>query len=170
MGQRRKALRIFQHERVRRAGIEPDIENIVDLLPVFVGELAEETLARAGRVPGVGAFRLEGVDDGGTDIGIVEDLDRAVLLVLDEQGDRHAPGALAGNHPVRPGFDHAGDAVFALRRHPARLLDRFKRKLPQRAPPFALPLNNAIGWSMAMNHCGVLRKITGFFDRHECGY
>ncbi len=27
----------------------------------------------------------------------------------------------------------------------------------------------AIGLSMAMNHCGVLRKITGFFERHECG-
>jgi hypothetical protein len=26
------------------------------------------------------------------------------------------------------------------------------------------------GLSMAMNHCGVLRKITGFFERHECGY
>ena len=24
--------------------------------------------------------------------------------------------------------------------------------------------------SMWMNHCGVLRKITGFFDRQECGY
>ncbi len=23
---------------------------------------------------------------------------------------------------------------------------------------------------MWMNHCGVLRKITGFFDRQECGY
>ena len=24
--------------------------------------------------------------------------------------------------------------------------------------------------SIAMNHCGVLRKMTGFFERHECGY
>ena len=23
---------------------------------------------------------------------------------------------------------------------------------------------------MAMNHCGVLRKITGFLERQECGY
>ena len=29
----------------------------------LVGELAEEALARAGRVPGVGAFLLEGVGD-----------------------------------------------------------------------------------------------------------
>src|SRR5260370_38864010 len=27
-----------------------------------------------------------------------------------------------------------------------------------------------IGCSIAMNHCGVLRKITGFFERQECGY
>ena len=27
-----------------------------------------------------------------------------------------------------------------------------------------------MGLSIAMNHCGVLRKITGFFERHECGY
>ena len=26
------------------------------------------------------------------------------------------------------------------------------------------------GASSAMNHCGVLRKISGFFERHECGY
>ena len=32
------------------------------------------------------------------------------------------------------------------------------------SPRFAMSL------SIAMNHCGVLRKITGFFERHECGY
>ena len=26
------------------------------------------------------------------------------------------------------------------------------------------------GLSIAINHCGVLRKITGFFERQECGY
>ena len=35
---------------------------------------------------------------------------------------------------------------------------------------FAWPLASAIGLSIAMNHCGVLRKITGFFERQECGY
>ena len=32
------------------------------------------------------------------------------------------------------------------------------------------PRPSAIGLSIAMNHCGVLRKITGFFERQECGY
>jgi len=29
---------------------------------------------------------------------------------------------------------------------------------------------DVMGLSIAMNHCGVLRKITGFFERQECGY
>ena len=33
-----------------------------------------------------------------------------------------------------------------------------------------VPSRPCTGLSMAMNHCGVLRKITGFFERHECGY
>ncbi len=37
------------------------------------------------------------------------------------------------------------------------------------SPGFAVPFC-AIGLSIAMNHCGVLRKITGFFERQECGY
>ena len=31
------------------------------------------------------------------------------------------------------------------------------------------PVSPSIGRSIAMNHCGVARKITGFFDRQECG-
>ena len=37
------------------------------------------------------------------------------------------------------------------------------------SPDLALPLS-AIALSIAMNHCGVLRKITGFLERQECGY
>src|SRR5580700_125678 len=42
-------------------------------------------------------------------------------------------------------------------------------RLRRVSPDFALP-SSAIGLSIAMNHCGVLRKITGFFERQECGY
>ena len=38
------------------------------------------------------------------------------------------------------------------------------------SPGLASPLASSIGLSIAMNHCGVLRKITGFFERQECGY
>ncbi len=71
-------LRVLQHEGVGRAGIEPDVENVVDLLPALRGARAEETLARAGRVPGVGAFLVERLDDAVIDVRIVQDLDRAV--------------------------------------------------------------------------------------------
>src|ERR1700743_3686990 len=37
------------------------------------------------------------------------------------------------------------------------------------SPDLAWPLS-AMSLSIAMNHCGVLRKITGFFERQECGY
>ncbi len=60
---RREMLRVFQHEGVGRAGVEPDVENVVDLLPVLVGERAEEALARAWLIPGVGALLLEGLGD-----------------------------------------------------------------------------------------------------------
>ncbi len=38
------------------------------------------------------------------------------------------------------------------------------------SPGLVVPSAAAIALSMAMNHCGVLRKITGFFERQECGY
>ena len=40
-------------------------------------------------------------------------------LLAHEHGDRHAPGALARDHPVGPALDHAGDAVLARRPAPS---------------------------------------------------
>ena len=37
-------------------------------------------------------------------------------------------------------------------------------------PCLLVLLNSPMGLSIAMNHCGVFRKMTGFFERHECGY
>ena len=131
-GELREMHRVFQHEGVGGAGIEPDVENVVDFLPAFVGELwPKEAFARAGRVPGVGAFGLESLDDAQFDFGVLQDLDRAVRLFLDEDRDRHAPGALARDHPVGAALDHAGDAVLALRRHPAGDVDGVQRARAQ---------------------------------------
>src|SRR5262245_2591802 len=131
-GKAREVLRVLQHEGVRRARIEPDIEDVIDLLPRLPGVLAEKALARAGRIPGVGAFLLERLRDARIDTRVVEDLDRAVGLFAHEHGDRHAPGALARDHPVGPALDHAGDAVLARRWHPARRLDGGERAIAQR--------------------------------------
>ena len=44
-----------------------------------------------------------------------------------------------------------------------------QRAVAQGVAGFA-PCRLAMSLSIAMNHCGVLRKITGFFERQECGY
>ena len=61
-------LGVLEHEGVRRAGIEPDVEQVVDLV-VVVGVVvgAEEARLRAFREPRVGAFLLEGVGDARVD-------------------------------------------------------------------------------------------------------
>ena len=132
MGERRKNFRVFEHESMRRAGIEPDVEDIVDLPPVLVGARAEEALARALRIPGVGAFLLERLGDARIHRFVVEDFGGAIALLAHEHRDRHAPGALARDHPVGPALDHAVDAVLARRRHPARDFDGFERAMAQR--------------------------------------
>ena len=65
-------------------------------------------------------------------IRIVEDVDRAIGLLVDEHRDRHAPGALARDHPIGACCDHSANAVLTLRRHPACRTNRFVRTLTQR--------------------------------------
>src|SRR5581483_7203750 len=99
-GEPRKMHGILQHEGVRRARVEPDVEDVVDLLPVLVGLWPEETLARAVAIPGVGAFLLEGVRNALVDAVVLQDFGRAVALFSYEDSDWHAPGALPRQHPV----------------------------------------------------------------------
>src|SRR5262249_23645018 len=56
MSERREMLRILKHKRMRRAGIEPDMEIGAALLPPPLGAPAEKALARAGLVPRIRAF------------------------------------------------------------------------------------------------------------------
>ena len=49
------------------------------------------------------------------------------VLLVHEQRDRHAPGALARDAPVRPVLDHAGDALLAPGRRPLHFLDVAQR-------------------------------------------
>ena len=118
-GKSRKMARIFHRESMGRTGVEPHVEHVVDLLVTGrIVLLAEEARGRARREPGVGAFRLEGIGDALVDVLVDEDV---VGAPLDEDRDRHAPGALARHDPIGTIADHAGDAVLARRRHPARL-------------------------------------------------
>ncbi len=124
---------IFQREGVRGGGVEPDIADVVDLLP-FGGAVvvAKEALRRARLVPGPDALLLQCGRDALVDALVLQDLVGAVGLVLDEDRDRHAPGALARHHPVGLGLDHAGDAVLTGRRHPLGFADGTQRELAQR--------------------------------------
>ncbi len=70
-----------------------------------------EEAVRGFRRPGVDALRLHRRDDPRVDRLV----DQVVAgRAVDEQRDRHAPRALAGEHPVGPPFDHRADAVAAL--------------------------------------------------------
>jgi hypothetical protein len=59
--------------------------------------VAEETLLGAFGKPGIGAFLLEGFEDAGVDLFVLQDL----AVLVGEDADRHAPGALTRKHPVR---------------------------------------------------------------------
>ncbi len=129
-GQAGEVFRVVEHVGVGRAGIEPDVENVVDLL--IVGRIVvgrEEAPRRALLVPGVGAFLLERRGDARVDAFVDQDF---VAALFHEHGDRHAPGALAAHHPVGLGRHHAADAVLARGGRPARLADGGKRRLAQR--------------------------------------
>ena len=124
----RKMDRVFQHEGVGRARIEPDLDQIVDLFVVFgLVLLAEEPLLGARSEPCVRALLLEGAGDTRIDVFVVQDL---VAALANEYRQRHAPGALSREHPVGLARHHALDAVLAGGRNPARLLDRLERDLP----------------------------------------
>ena len=79
------------------AGIEPDVDRVVDLAPFrrIVDEPVEEAVARVRREPGVDALALEDVADALVDPLVAQYFDAAVGLLAHEQGERHAPHALA---------------------------------------------------------------------------
>ena len=153
-----------------KACVEPESNQTSRMSSTFcqpsLASLPRKRSRAPGCVPGVGALLLEGLDDADIDLGIVEDVDRAVRLLLDEHRDRHAPGALARDHPVGPALDHAVDAVLALPPAPSAS-PRSQSSARWRS---VSPMRLSMSLSIAMNHCGVLRKMTGFFERHECGY
>src|ERR1700682_1966582 len=114
-----------------RAGVDPAVAHVASLPPRFTGERAEKAFAGAVHVPGVGAFLLEGISDARVDGVVLQDFGGAVAVFPHEHRDRHAPGALARDHPVGLAIDHAVDAVLARRRHPLRHRDGFKCPVPK---------------------------------------
>ena len=118
---------LFQNKSVGRARIEPNLDDVGDLVPLgrIVGVAEKDR--RVGGVPGIGAVALDRRGDPLDNRAVTQ---RLAGLLIDEDRDRHAPAALARDAPIGLRFDHRGDAVLALRRDPTRLLDRRERPLP----------------------------------------
>ena len=90
---------------------------------------AEEPLLRALGEPCVGAFPFVGFGDSRVHLVVEQDF---VTVFADENRQRHAPGALARQHPIGLVGDHALDPVLAGRRRPSRAFNRLDRKDPKR--------------------------------------
>ena len=152
----------LQHGRVRRARVEPDVEDVRLLAERAAAALrAAEALGQQRRgvavVPGVGALALEHVRHAPRQLRTEQGLAAALAV---ERGDGHAPQALARDAPVGTGLDHVVDAVASPGRVPRALSASmaFERSPAQVALP-----------SSAMNHCGVARKMIGFLQRQQSG-
>ena len=104
--------------------------------------------------PDVGAVLLDQVGGVAHDAGIE---DRVALGIV-ERRDRHAPGALARDAPVRAAFDGGFDAVLAPIGHPVDAVDLRQGALAELA-----------AWSISMNHWSMARKMTGVLLRQQCG-
>ena len=118
VGGHRQLVALLEHRIVGDAGVEPDVEDVGDL-GVALRVVAEQLLGVQVE-PGVDAVLLH-------PFGHFLDQTRGVRVRLGggavhEQGDRHAPGALPGDTPVRAVAQHAFDARLAPLRQPLHLV------------------------------------------------
>ena len=118
----------LQREAVARAGIEPDVQDIGDLLVIGgIAVFAQKAFGRALE-PGVRALFLDGLDDALQHRLVAQ---RLAGLLVDEHRDRHPPGALARDAPVGPRGNHAFEPVTPRLGVERGARDRVERLLPQ---------------------------------------
>src|ERR1043165_6736430 len=89
-----------QHGDLRAARVEPDVENVALLAVLALDALRARRAVEVGRravEPGVGAFALEELLHPGEELRRGDGFAAAFAI---ENGDRHAPEALAGDAPV----------------------------------------------------------------------
>jgi hypothetical protein len=93
----------FEDKGVRAAAIEPDVENVGHPL-IILGAIGVAEQRLGGLIaPGIDALFADCRDDPGVH-GLIDQI--LARLAVDKQRDRHAPGALAGQNPVRASFHH----------------------------------------------------------------
>src|SRR5437016_2087358 len=119
---------LLEHKGLRRARIEPHLDDVGDLLPLRGVVSVAEELRGIGAEPDIGSLALDRRGDA-LDHGRIAHW--LAGLAMGEDCDQHAPGALARNAPVRTALDHRLDPVLALRRDPARLGNCRQSLLPE---------------------------------------
>src|SRR5258707_10023772 len=110
---------LLQDEAVRRAAVEPDVDDVRHLVVIGGGVVVAEEILRIRGEPDIGAVALDGRGDAVDDTLVTQ---RLAGLLVREDGDRHAPGALTRDAPIRTALDHRLYAILALRRDPARVV------------------------------------------------
>ncbi len=101
----------------REAGVGPHVHHVFHLLVVV--RFRAEQLGRLQREPRFDAALLHALSH--CQQQLLRTRMQLARDLVNEQRDRHAPGALTRDAPVRPILDHAGDALFAPRGRPAEL-------------------------------------------------
>jgi len=122
-------MRAAHHVPVSGAGVEPDVQSVVDLL-VLRGLVAQQ-LGGVQLEPGFDALLLDALGD------LFHQFDSAWMqlaaFLVQEERDRHAPVALTRDAPVRATGDHAVQTRLAPGRDELGLLDGVQRATAQRA-------------------------------------
>ncbi len=119
VGRKRQILALPQHGKVGHAGVEPHVQRVGHLF--IIGGIAAEQLGRIQFIPGVDAPLFDAPRDGLDEAGAVRV--QFAAFPVHEQRDRHTPGPLARDAPVRPVLHHAGDARLPPVRYPFDLPD-----------------------------------------------
>ena len=121
-------VRAAHHMPESAARVEPDLQN-VGALGVLLGFFSAQDFFGGHAAPGLDAALLDHVGR------LVDDLHGARVqctrVHMQEEGDGHAPRALARDAPVGTTGDHGAQAVLTVFRVEAGLLDGFQRDLAQ---------------------------------------
>ena len=121
-----------------KACVEPELNQTsstsLDLLPLRQFGVGHEAFRKRSFAPAsnqtsaplsANAFSMRAASS--SDLSKSRTRNDLIGFEIAEDGDRHAPGALARHDPIRPVRDHAGDAVFARLGHPFGALDFVER-------------------------------------------
>ena len=151
-------LAVAQHERMGRAAIEPHIEDVIDLDPFRrVVIIAEEAFLGALLVPGIGALGLERLKDAGVDRLVAQQetlVSGQRASLAHETGQRHAPGALPGKHPVGPRLHHRMQAIAAGLGGPVHIVDLGQGAFTDGGAVSVLPVTDgACRWRQTIAAC-----------------